>query len=294
VDFFLVLDRLRGIIYEVMQGLPLGAGLNESRVAGKLYVVGPLGDRWQDVPIRALRILREARVVVSQDIEAARGLFDRADIRTLLLEIGDTETLQSILGALRAGDVAWLVTSPADLSGPARRLLGLLIERDIEPVSVPGPSNEIAGLAVSGLPTDSYTFLGTISGPLSERCSLLERVACEPRTIVCEVTAGHLPEVVHDVLACLGDRRVMLYGERGAWRGQASQVQAWPGKERLTLVIAGAGRDPVWTQERVRDEVQKLLAAGAAARDVAREVARRSGWPRRQVYQLAMSILKEK
>jgi 16S rRNA (cytidine1402-2'-O)-methyltransferase len=291
---FLVLDWLRGIIYKVMRGVPLGVGLSESRVAGKLYVVGPLGDRWQDVPIRALRILREACVVVSQDIEAARGLLYQTDIRTPLLEIGDAGTLQPILGALRAGDVVWLIMSPAELSGSARRLLSVLMERDIEPISVPGPSNEIAGLAVSGLPTDSFTFLGTISGLLSERYSLLERVACEPRTIVCEVTAGHLPEVVHDVLACLGDRRVVLLGERGVWRGQVSQAQVWPGRERLTLVIEGAGRDPVWTEERARDEVHKLLAAGAAARDVAREVARRSGWPRRQVYQLAMSILKGK
>jgi len=232
--------------------------------------------------------------VASQDIDAARALFDQANIRTPLLEIGDADTLQTILGALRAGDVTWLITSPAELSGSARRLLLMLMERGIEPVSVPGPSNEIAGLVVSGLPADSFTFLGTISGPLSERYSLLERVAYEPRSIVCEVMAGHLPEVVHDVLACLGDRRVVLLGERCAWRGQASQVQAWPDRERLTLVIAGAGRDPVWTQERARDEVHKLLAAGAAARDVAREVARRSGWPRRQVYQLAMSILKGK
>jgi 16S rRNA (cytidine1402-2'-O)-methyltransferase len=292
--WLLVLDWLRGIIYGVMQDFTLGAGLSESQVPGKLYVVGPLGDRWQDVPIRAWRILGEVRVVVSWDVEGARGLLGWADIRTPLLEIGDADALQTIMGALRAGDVAWLAVRPAELSGSARRLLLALSERDIEPLSVPGPSQEIAGLVVSGLPTDSFTLLGTISGSRSERCSLLERVADEPRTIVCEVTAEHLPDAMRDVLAYLGDRRVALYGEWGAWRGQASQARSWPSEERLTMVIEGAGQDLAWTRERTRDEVHKLLDAGATVRDAAREVASRSGWSRRQVYRLAMSLCKEK
>ena len=60
------------------------------------------------------------------------------------------------------------------------------------------------------------------------------------------------------------------------------------------MIVEGAGQDPMWTREQTRDEVHKLLAAGATVRDAAREVARRSGWSRRQVYHLAMSLRKEK
>ena len=261
---------------------------------GKLYVVGPQSGVRRDVPLRALRVLQESALIAVQGIDSVREWLLRIKIRTPLLDIADHGATALLLEALRGGDVAWLVQTLADLSGSARRVLLGLVEQGIEPVSVPGPSTAIAGLAVSTLPADGLTFLGLLPALSGERRSLFKAVAYEPRTVVCEVAAEHLADVRRDLLACLGDRRVTLHGARDTWRGRASQAQEWPESEdRLVLVIEGAGRGQAWSIERVGDEVLKLLATGASPRDVAREISRCSGWPKRRVYQLIVSVRKE-
>jgi 16S rRNA (cytidine1402-2'-O)-methyltransferase len=148
-------------------------------------------------------------------------------------------------------------------------------------------------LVVSGLPTDSLTYLGVLSGDCRERRAMLESVFDARQTLVFKIAAEHLTEALCDVIACLGDRRLALHGEQGTWRGRASQGGVHLGGDWLTLVIDGAAQDVTWTDEQVSACIRELLDAGRSSRDVAREIARRSGWPRRQVYQLAVSVRTE-
>ena len=121
----------------------------------------------------------------------------------------------------------------------------------------------------------------------------MERISDERPTVVLEVAAGHLPEVLCDIVAYLGDRRVALHGVHGVWRGRASKAEAHMGEDWLTVVIDGAAQDATWTDEQVGACIRELLDAGESPRDVARQVARRSGWPRRQVYRLAVAVHRE-
>ncbi|MFO7695719.1 MAG: hypothetical protein R6X16_00995 [Anaerolineae bacterium] len=260
---------------------------------GKLYVVGPLGDVWRDVPLRALHVLQESSFIVAHNVESVREWLLQGEICTPLLDVCDNEMIPLLLEALRSRDVAWLVQALADLEGSARSALARLIEHGIEPISVPGPSHVISGLSVSGLSTDRFTFLGSPALRSSERRSLLEAVADEPATVACEVTAEQLPDVLGDVLASLGDRRMTIHGRRFVWRGQAVQAGRWPGEGWLALIIEGAGQDRAWTRTQVDAEISRLLNAGVSSREVARGVARRSGWPRRQVYQMAIALCGE-
>jgi 16S rRNA (cytidine1402-2'-O)-methyltransferase len=186
------------------------------------------------------------------------------------------------------GDVAWLLARVTDLAGAAHHLLVALLEQGVVLASVPGASAAISGLAVSGLPTDRFTFLGLLPELSESRRALLLRVAGEGRTVVCEVIADHVPGVLADIQTFLGDRQVALYQDRDVWRGRASQAGVRPGAGRWVLVIEPAEPDQAWTIGRVRGEVRGLLAAGMSSRDVAREVAQRSGWPKRVVYQMAL------
>ena len=115
---------------------------------GKLYLVGPHSGVRRDVPLRALRVLEESSLIAVQGIDSVREWLSTINIHTPLLDISNRGATALLLEALRGGDVAWLVQTLADLSGSARRVLLELVEQGIEPVSVPGPSNAIAGLAV--------------------------------------------------------------------------------------------------------------------------------------------------
>jgi 16S rRNA (cytidine1402-2'-O)-methyltransferase len=255
---------------------------------GELYIVGPLGEPCQDVPLRALRILRQAAFIVARDAGSAREWLGRLGIQTRVLAAKEAGAREAVLQALAVGDVAWLVTRVAELSGSARRLLLALLEQDVVPASVPGASAAISGLAVSGLPTDRFTFLGLLPQSPKGRRSLLQSIAGERWTVVCEVMSGCVPDVLADIQSLFGDRRVTLYQDRDVWRGRASQAGTWPGKGRWVLAIERTEPDQAWTIGRVRDEVHGLLAAGRSPRDIAREVAQRSGWPKREVYRMVL------
>jgi len=237
--------------------------------------------------MRARAVLRRARMVVVQDAAQARPHLLDLGVRSQPLESGRGDALTCILAALAEGEVAWLAMQIGEMAGAARHLVEELLERGVDLASVPGASAMVSGLVAAGLPANQFTALGHLPSSPLDRAKLWSRVVHDDMTLVCEVEPGDLGEVLREVLASLGDRRIAVCGQ-DVWRGLASEVPAseWGGP--VTLVLAGAGPDSDWTRERVLDQVRVSLDAGASLRDTVREVARRSGWSRRQVYELAI------
>lgn len=254
-----------------------------------LYLVGVPGEDPEDVTLRAVRILKEVSLIVAPDLGSLPELLRRYGIETplLQLDLNDvTRGVERILGKLKEGDVAWAVGRLADLPATTARCLLELAELGVPPVSVPGPCVEITGLVASGLPASGVTFLGSLPASSRARLALLERVAGEPFTLVCDMQAGDLTRALADIEQALGDRRVVIYQAHHPWRGKVSQVPALPEAGRFTLIVEGAEQSTAWTEDMVRAQVRVMLAQGRSARDVARELASRSGWPRRKVYEL--------
>ena len=204
-----------------------------------------------------------------------------------------------ILSALETQDVALVseAGTPA-ISDPGFRLLQAAINADVPVVIVPGPSAVIAALAVSGLPTDSFVFLGFLPRRRVARQRLLTSIRDEPRTIVCFEAPHRLLDTLEDIYALLGDRQMAaaceltkMYEEiwRGTVRAGLAHFQAKKARGEFTLVLAGASErgEPRWEKERVQQALAELLAAGSSRRDAVAQVAQRSHWPRREVYKLA-------
>jgi 16S rRNA (cytidine1402-2'-O)-methyltransferase len=231
-------------------------------------------------------------MVVVKDVAQARPHFLDLGVPGRLLESVRGDALTSILAALAKGDVAWVVMRVGDVGGAARHLVDELLARGVDLVSVPGASTMVSGLVAAGLPADRFTALGPVPPLPADRAELWSRFVHDQMTLVCEVGPGDLGEVLHEIRAYVGDRRIAVCGE-DVWRGLVSEALEFEWDEPVTLTIAGAGTDSDWSRERVLDEVRASLDAGASLRDTAREVARRSGWPRRQVYELAMSASRD-
>ena len=257
----------------------------------KLYLVGPVGE-WQDLTMRARDVLCRVRMVVVQDAAQARPHLLALGVQGRLLESGGRDDLTSILAALAEGEVAWLAMRIGEMAGAAQHLVEELLARGIDLVSVPGASAMVSGLVAAGLPADRFTALGPVPSSHVGRAELWSSVVHDQMTLVCEVGPGDLGEVLHEVLAYLGDRRIAVCGEN-VWRGLVSEAQEFEWKGPVTLTIAGADPALDWSRERVLDAVRASLGAGASLRDTAREVARRSGWSRRQVYELAMLLSRD-
>jgi 16S rRNA (cytidine1402-2'-O)-methyltransferase len=272
---------------------------------GTLYLVAtPIGNL-EDITARALRVLREAALVAAEDTRRTGQLLAHFDIHTRLtsyFEHNKLAKLDDILGALEAGDVALVSDAGTpNLSDPGYELVRAALDAGHAVVPIPGPSALLAALVASGLPTDSFTYIGFLPRKAAERRQLLASLAREPRTLVAYEAPHRLGDALADVEAVLGERRVAVAREltklhEEVFRGTAGEArrrfQSSEVLGEITLVIQGApagasSGGPAWDEARVRAELAALLAGGVRLKDAARVVADLSGWAQRDVYRLA-------
>ena len=274
-----------------------------SLAVGTLYVVGaPAGDL-DDLTHRARRTLGEAALVVAEDISLGQKLLAQHGLATPLFPLQPSigaDDLNTLLDTLADRDVA-LLTSGGSV-GPlhaSQRLIRAAVAREIRVLAVPGPSFPIAALVISGLPTDSFVYLHRLPQEAEARRALLHAVSDQRRTLVLLDALDSLPEMYQ----AFGDRELAVVasleeeGAQVAWRGTlslaieefAEEAPNWP----CALVVGGAPEAARWDEEKVRQQIQALQDQGYGAKAISQQLAAESGWPRRQVYQLALSVRKD-
>lgn len=264
---------------------------------GTLYVVSaPAGDP-NDLTRRALRILGKVALIVTDDEGHARQLLDHHDIATPLVPaVRDTH-----FDALAEADVAFLCSglSPA-VSGSGYRLVCGALDRSYPVVPAPGPSLPISALVISGLPADSFVYLGELPQGRTARCELLAAVSAEHRSVLALVSPALLPAALADLHSTLGDRPLVLVasfalGAQVVWRGSTKEAAGGLGEDPVpdtfVLVIGGAPDGTTrWDEGQLRSEIQSRLAAGLGVKEISQQLSGSSGWSRREIYRLSVEI----
>lgn len=153
-----------------------------------LYLVPtPLGNL-EDITQRALKVLGQVKTVYCEDTRRTRTLLTHFGIRTSTVryEDHDPRGVEHIIDRLKAGDDLALVSDSGTpvISDPGLRLVARAREEGVAVVSLPGPSAVAAAVAGSGLPGDSFVFLGFLPRSESKRRKALESAAPMGRTIV--------------------------------------------------------------------------------------------------------------
>ena len=226
-----------------------------------LYVIAtPIGNL-EDISLRALRILREVKLIAAEDTRKTRRLLNAYNIKTPLTsyhEHSKRAKLDYLLNYLEKEDMA-LVSEAGmpGLSDPGYELIVAAIERGISVVPIPGASAVITALVVSGLPTDQFLYVGFLPRRKGQRQRLLSSIIDEPRTIVAFETPHRLREALSDIEEILGDRRLSVCREltkvhEEIFRGRVSQARKHFVKLRgeFSLVIEGKTRAWLKFQER--------------------------------------------
>jgi 16S rRNA (cytidine1402-2'-O)-methyltransferase len=267
-----------------------------------LYVVAtPIGNL-EDISLRAIRILREVRLIAAEDTRKTRRLLAAYDIRTPMTsyyEHNKLTKLDYLLQSLAGGDIA--LVSEAGMPGisdPGYELIAAAGQRGTPVVPVPGPSSITTALAVSGLPTDRFLYVGFLPNRAASRRRLLASVAAEPGTIVALEAPHRLAAALQDILITLGDRRLAVCREltklhEEVFRGTVSEAIHHFTKPRgeFTLVIEGRGDEgkPELTSE-IEKQLHRLYLAGASAREAVATVAGATGLPRKELYKTWLKL----
>ncbi len=264
---------------------------------GTLYIVAtPLGNL-EDITFRALRVLKEVSVVACEDTRRTVKLLNKYEIRTPLAIYHDYNKERASLGILRRlrdGENVALVSdagTPA-ISDPGYELVRDAIAAGVHVEVIPGPSALISALVVSGLPTDHFTFEGFLPNRKEKRRKALAALAEETRTMIFYESPNRIAACLAEAAGVLGERRGCVVREltkihEEILRGTLSELAAELGGREsvlgeVTLVVAGASK----TIELSVDEIVEaaLQDSGGSSRDIAREIAERTGLSRKEVY----------
>lgn len=273
---------------------------------GTLYVVAtPIGNL-EDITLRAIRILREVGLVAAEDTRRTRILLDRYAISTPLTSLYDRNEAKKsgfiVAKLLQGRDVAYVSDAGTPgISDPGYLLVKDALSRGICVVPVPGASALIAALSVSGLPMDSFVFLGFLPSKAVRRQHLLASLRQEQRTLIFYESPHRLLASLKDIKAVLGDREVVVSREMTKiheefLRGPADRLiegmEDETVKGEVTLIVAGR------TEEVAGPSDTELLAlcgqlcreAGETLtrRDMADRISQKTGVSRRRIYRLLL------
>ena len=261
-----------------------------------LYVVAtPIGNL-DDISLRALRTLREVKLIAAEDTRKTKRLLITYDIKTPVTsyhEHNKWTKLGYILNRLEGEDVA-LVSNAGmpGISDPGYELIVAANQRGISVVPIPGPSVVITALVISGLPTDRFSYIGFLPRKANGRRRLLESIADEYGTIVALESPHRLLAALNDILLILGDRRVAVCREltkiyEEVFRGTISQAIEHFTEPRgeFTLVIEGKKeRDKPQLTEDIERQLHHMRLSGVAAKEAIAKVAGETGLPKKELY----------
>ena len=261
----------------------------------------PIGNL-SDASARLIEHLGTSKFIAAEDtrtlLKLARGLGVKLDAKLFSLhEHNESERVSQLLEIASTEDV--LVVSDAGMptvSDPGFVLVRAAIEAGIEVTVIPGPSAVLAALAVSGLPTDRFTFEGFLPRKSGERKKLFSSLLLETRTMVFFESPHRIDDALKDALTVFGETRQATVSREltkkfeQTVRGTIPELLEWsanPTKGELVLVIAGNSEASVSsaTLEDLLLEVEQGRSEGLSLKQSVAKVADRHSLSKSDLYQ---------
>ncbi|NBC82799.1 MAG: 16S rRNA (cytidine(1402)-2'-O)-methyltransferase [Bacteroidetes bacterium] len=200
----------------------------------KLYVVPtPIGNL-EDITLRALRILKEVDVILSEDTRTSGRLLRHYDISSKLMayhKFNEHKNLSKYIEMLKQGSQVALISdagTPA-ISDPGFLLVRECIREGVEVECLPGATALIPALVSSGLPNDRFVFEGFLPHKKGRQKRLLA-LKDEERTIVLFESSHRLVKAIHELTEYLGmERQAAIAKElskmhESVWRGTLEEL----------------------------------------------------------------------
>lgn len=266
----------------------------------------PIGNL-SDASPRLLEHLQNTGFIAAEDTRTLLKLANALGIRLKaklfsLHEHNEGDRIGQMLEIAREQNL--LVVSDAGMptvSDPGFLLVRAAVAAGIDVTVIPGPSAVLSALAVSGLPTDRFSFEGFLPRKQGERSRLFETLKHETRTMVFFESPHRILESLDSALAVLGPDRAATvsreltkkfeHTERGTLASLVEWAKTEP-KGEMVLVIAGAQA----TQHQaidVIDQVLELVAAGSPLKPAVAQIAELAGVSKSELYDLVLQNRKQ-
>lgn len=241
---------------------------------GTLYVVAtPIGNL-DDITARALRTLREVKLIAAEDTRHSLRLLQHFGIATPLAachEHNERDEGGRFLTRLLAGDDVALISDAGTplISDPGFHLVRAARAAGVRVVPVPGACALIAALSAAGLPSDRFSFEGFLPAKSVGRRSRLDAVSEDPRTLIFYEAPHRILESIADMRDVFGAERIAVLGReltktfetlKGAALGELHDwVAADSNQQRGECVLLVSGWQAPEGDEAVSGEALRVL-----------------------------------
>jgi 16S rRNA (cytidine1402-2'-O)-methyltransferase len=274
---------------------------------GKLVLAAtPIGNL-ADASPRLCELLATADVIAAEDTRKAFNLMSGLGISSHAqvlshFEANEAGRLPQLLSLLHDGKTVAVISDAGmpTVSDPGFRLVSAAAEAGIDITVVPGPSAVTTALALSGLPTDRFTFEGFLARKSGERTSQLQELLTEKRTMVFFESGHRIQETIDDMAKVFGaERRAAICREltktyEEVIRGTLQELAIRCETELLgeiTVVVAGSSVDAELNAEELAAD---LLARGMVGKSVVAHLVSNLGMSKRDAFDLVVRLKPEK
>lgn len=290
---------------EGSEALPQGK-LGPKLACGLYLVSTPIGNA-RDITLRALDVLTSADAVACEDTRTTAKLMAIHGLRPTLVSYHDHNAERQrplLLARIARGEAVALVSDAGTplVSDPGYKLARDAIDAGYRVFPIPGASASLAALAVAGLPTDRFAFLGFPPPKSAARRRWFGEAAAFPGTLIYYESPQRLADSLADAAHAFGDRPAAVAREltklfeetrRGTLAQLAETYAAMdPPKGEVVVVVGPPGEASAPTAEDLDAAVAEALARGLRVKDAASEVASRLGIARKDAYARALALSK--
>lgn len=225
---------------------------------GTLYIVPTPVGNLEDITLRALKVLKEADVILAEDTRTSSLLLSRYDIHVPLVshhKYNEHGTVQTIKETILSGKDVALISDAGTpgISDPGFLLARTCASEGIEVVTLPGATACIPAVVSSGLPCDRFCFEGFLPQKKG-RASALESLRGESRTMIFYESPYRLVKTLEQFIEVFGPERLCSVAReiskvheehvRGTLKEVHSHFTATDPKGEIVIVVAGAPPEP--------------------------------------------------
>ncbi|MCK5284987.1 MAG: 16S rRNA (cytidine(1402)-2'-O)-methyltransferase [Alphaproteobacteria bacterium] len=273
--------------------------------SGLYLLATPIGNL-SDITLRALDVLSLADMVVCEDTRVTGKLLSHFGMRKPLFSYNDYNADKqrgSIIEAVSNGKLVALVSDAGTplVNDPGYKLVRDCIDLGLYVSALPGANAPLTALQLSGLPSDKFCFLGFLPSKSVARCKVLEEWKCVSASLIVFETAQRLLASLEDICTVLGECSVAVVREmtklyEEVRRGNVSDLILHYKKEgapkgEIVLVIGAVGEQKMSDGE-VTEKLRCALTT-MGTKEAASYVAEISNKSRREIYNLALELLKD-
>ncbi|KAL3505333.1 hypothetical protein ACH5RR_035174 [Cinchona calisaya] len=270
-----------------------------------LYLVGtPIGNL-EDITLRALRVLKSANVILSEDTRHSGKLLHHYCINTPLLsyhKFNESQREQLVLRRLQGGEIVALISDAGTpgISDPGTELAKLCASKGIPVIPIPGPSALVTALSASGLPTNEFTFVGFLPKHAGSRKERLMISANEAATQIFFVPPHKFCQFLVEIYCLFGASRQCVMAREMTkvheefWRGTVEEAKETfstnQPKGEITFIIEGKATcvEETPSESELENDLREMISQGYSLSEAVKLVAAGTSVKRKVIYSIAL------